>query len=198
MKNTFSVVLGMVLLVALCWGVYYLLTLGFSAIAGFDKSVAAAIVLACGTVIVSVITVVAGRALEQRALIEKEHRERKIPIYIELLSFLFRFLMGEKTGETPTEKDVFDFVAHFNRDFMVWGADNVLKAWVEFRKNAIVGPSENTVGSMLLLEKLIREIRLDLGHKNKNLLDGDILSLFINDVHTVLNKPTGLATKPIG
>jgi hypothetical protein len=188
-KKTGSLLLGLIILTALCWALYQLLAKVLSTLAALDKSVVAAIVITCGTVVVSVITVVVGRILEKRALIEKEHREQKIPIYMELLGFLFRFLMGEKTGRTPSEKEVLEFVELFNQKFMVWGSDSVLKSWVEYRKHFASGEPSDTKTAMLLLEKLIREIRRDLGHKNRNLVPGDILSLFINDIDAVLNKP---------
>jgi len=189
MKNTASVVLGLACLAALGWGIYALLSLVFSTFAGLDKSVAATIVVTCGTVIISLLTIVIGRVWEQQTLIQKEHRERKIPIYLELLGFLFRFLTGEKTGKMPSETEVLEFLEHFNKDFMVWGSDGVVKAWAKFRQQSTTD-SVDATQSMLLLEKLILEIRRDLGHKNKQLVDGDLLSLFINDVHTILNKPS--------
>ena len=41
---------------------------------------------------------------------------------------------------------------------------------------------------MLLYESLILAIRKDLGHKNKGLVAGDILALFLNDIEEHLPK----------
>lgn len=43
-----------------------------------------------------------------------------------------------------------------------------------------------TLESINLTENLLLAIRKDMGHKNKGLQQGDILSLFINDVDETL------------
>jgi hypothetical protein len=41
---------------------------------------------------------------------------------------------------------------------------------------------KNPMNLMFSYENVLREIRKDLGHKNKNLGKGKLLSLFINDI----------------
>ena len=41
---------------------------------------------------------------------------------------------------------------------------------------------------MFTIEKLIYAMRKYLGHKNYNLFKGDIISLWFNDVNSVLSK----------
>ena len=43
--------------------------------------------------------------------------------------------------------------------------------------------SKEPLNVMIPLEDLMLEIRKDLGHNNKNINRGEILSLFINDVY---------------
>ena len=67
---------------------------------------------------------------------------------------------------------------------MVWASDDVLNAWIKFR-GASVDEAEmkrNPFGLMFRYEDLIRAIRKDLGHKNKDLTNGKLLSLFVNDM----------------
>ena len=78
-----------------------------------------------------------------------------------------------------------EFMAKFNRDFMVWGDDRVVAAWLKCRKHAGRTP-ENTKEAMFLIEDLIRAFRRDVGHRNRRLSEGDIFSIFINDMDTVL------------
>jgi hypothetical protein len=40
----------------------------------------------------------------------------------------------------------------------------------------------NPLNAMFLYEALIFSIRRDLGHRNKGLVTGDILALFVNDI----------------
>ena len=44
---------------------------------------------------------------------------------------------------------------------------------------------------MFLYEQLLLTIRRDLGHANKDIKTGDILSLFINDIHLHIPKESG-------
>jgi hypothetical protein len=73
---------------------------------------------------------------------------------------------------------------------MVWGSDEVLAGWVKWRRLLIneAAVKENPIRSMLLYEELIFAIRRDLGHKNKSLVTGDILALFVNDIDEHLAK----------
>jgi len=77
-----------------------------------------------------------------------------------------------------------EFMSDFNQRIMVWGSDDVLAVWVQWRR-AATNESDvkaNPMKLMLLYEQLILTIRRDLGHKNSNLNTGDVLALFINDI----------------
>ena len=99
-----------------------------------DSGIAVAIIAAAATVFVSVLSIVIGKVYESRALIQKEHREKKIPVYEDLIKFMFRVLMGTKTGDIPSEKEMIEFMSGFTQRMMVWGSDDVLYAWVQWRR----------------------------------------------------------------
>jgi hypothetical protein len=149
-----------------------------------NSQIAIAIIAATATVCVSVISIAIAKAYESRALIKRELREKKIPVYVDLLEFMSRILMGSKIGNEPSEGEVLKFLFDFNQRFMIWGADDVVAAWSKLRRTivheAIVKANPQAV--MFLYEQLIMAIRRDLGHKNKNLGRGDILALFLNDI----------------
>jgi len=136
---------------------------------------------------------VLGKAYEGRAIVRKEHREKKIPVYEDLIKFMFRILMGTKTGNTPTEKEMLDFMSDFTQSIMVWGSDDVLAAWVKWRRTAVNAEElkANPMKLMLLYEDLILTIRSDLGHKNRSLRTGDVLALFVNDIDQQLKGEAG-------
>ena len=170
-------------------GILYLLYLGLvrglTLFASLDKTVAASIVAASATVIVSVVSVVVGNLYVYYLRVQRENRSKKIPVYEALLEFMFRFLGATEAKPAPTDEEGREFMAKFNRDFMVWGDDRVVAAWVSWRKHAGRAP-ENTKEAMFLIEDLIRAIRRDVGHRNRRLNEGDILSIFVNDMHTML------------
>jgi len=177
-------VVGVVLLGALGYGLFVAVRAALKVLASLDSDIAVAIIAAAATAFVSVLSIVLGKAFESRAILRREHRERKIPVYEDLIKFMFRILMGSKTGEVPTEKEMLEFMSDFNQRIMVWGADDELAAWVRWRR-AATDPADlkaHPMNLMLLYEKVILTIRRDLGHNNRNLDTGDILALFINDI----------------
>lgn len=205
-SNTITTVGAFAVLLGAISALYALGSQLFAAFAGLDAKYGAALVAAAGTIIVSVISVVVSRFLESRATIRKEHREKKIPVYEDLLRFMFKTMMGAKTGNAPNEKEVTAFMSDFTQRSMVWASDEVLNAWIKFRSASIdhSGSQDNPLALMFVYEDLIREIRKDLGHKNKGLTNGKLLSLFVNDIAKYVDAngnvrlPTDIASEQIG
>ena len=187
-RQKLSAVVGLLLFTALVYGAFIAVRAAVRVLASLDSDIAVAIIAAAATAFVSVLSIVLGKAYEARALVQREHREKKIPVYEDLIKFMFRILMGAKTGNAPSEKEMLDFMSDFNQRIMVWGSDDVLAAWVKWRRAATseADVKANPMNLMLLYEQLILTIRRDLGHKNKNLGTGDVLALFVNDVDQVL------------
>ena len=105
---------------------------------------------------------------------------------------MFKLFMGTKLGDPPKEADLLKFMADFNQRAMVWASDDVLSAWIAFRGASIdAAQSSNatTTSLMFKYEALIEAIRKDLGHKNKGLTRGKLLSLFVNDIDKYIDTP---------
>lgn len=189
-KRLISILLGIAFLGILGFGTYLLLKGIIRALTTLNSDVAVAIIAAAATALISVLTIILGRIIESRSLLEREHREKKIPVYEELIAFMFRILMGSKTGSQPTEKEILQFMSGFTQRIAIWGSDDVLASWVKFRRLSVneAELKANPVALMILYEQLIMTIRHDLGHKNKNLETGSILSLFLNDIDKHLTK----------
>jgi len=179
-RQFLSVTLGFVLLAAAAYGLYVIVRESVRVFTSLDSDIAVAIIAAAATVFVSVLSIVLGKVYEARSLVQKEHREKKVPVYEDLMQFMFRILMSGKTGESVSEKEMMDFMVNFNQRIMVWGSDEVLASWVAWRKGAVSG--SEPLRLMFRYEELILAIRRDLGHGNKKLSTGDILSLFVNDI----------------
>jgi hypothetical protein len=69
----------------------------------------------------------------------------------------------------------------------VWGADSVIKEWSAF-KSLHEGTNSPPALTLIAIERILYAIRDDMGHKNKGLGQGDLLAIFINDVHLYLNE----------
>lgn len=182
---------GIVLIICLIWGITSIINNLLVVLANIDSDIAIAIITGAITLLVTALSIVIGKAYEIRATIIKSNREKKIPIYEELIQFMFnKIFMGVKTKSMPSEEEIIKFMADFTQKSMVWGSNDVLAAWIKCRRAAINEEEvkQNPANFMLNYENLIREIRKDLGLKNKNLKEGDILSLFVTDIDKYLKK----------
>lgn len=188
MRQKFFTSLGCLILsllfAAFCWGGYVLIKSVHQGLSTLPKEVAAAIVAGTCTVLISVISVLLSKYIERRAEINRQLREKKLPIYEELVTFLFSILMAEKSGRTPpTEQEVARFFGEHMQKLMVWGSDGVVKAVATFRTQSATATDEASRTKVIFnFENLLLEIRKDMGHTNWGLSKGDVLSLFINDI----------------
>ncbi|MGI9054646.1 MAG: hypothetical protein ACR2F2_02455, partial [Pyrinomonadaceae bacterium] len=98
------------------------------------------------------------------------------PIYEEFTDFL----LGKVLKNAASEDEMKEFVIKFSQKMLVWGDDNVIKAWVDFKKNVV--NEEFQYQPLFLIENVLLSIRADMGHSNKGLKRGDLLTLFINDM----------------
>lgn len=183
LKKLWSLALGFALLAVLLYGAYSIITAALRALAETNPQVAAAIAAAAATLIVGVVTVVGGKLLERQAAVAKELRDKKSPVYEDLLKFTFRVLTATTQGKPVTPEEMVASLADFTQRLMVWGADPVIVAWVQFRQ----GGSTDAKQLLLSVENFIAAIRRDLGHKNANLAPGDLLSLFVFDAKQVIS-----------
>lgn len=78
-----------------------------------------------------------------------------------------------------------EFVINFHQKMLVWGGDNVVKAWVDFRKSDNKKDDENSYEVLFLIEDALLAIGEDMGHTNKGINKGDLLTLFINDMENL-------------
>jgi hypothetical protein len=187
-RQRLSVVFGLVSIAGIAWGIYSVAKLFWSAFTQLNPTVAAGILAAATTVVVSVVSVLISKHLEQRNNVLTALREKKAPVYEELLEFIFRTINGDKMGLAPlTEAEVVTKFSGLTQRLIVWGSDDVVKALNKFRRYSVkISQDVNGAGlTALAIEELFLEIRKDLGHDNKGLTPGVILGTFINDLHNL-------------
>lgn len=177
-KKSFSLLLGFTILVSFCYGVFQVIAFFFYKVSTLNNEIATAIIVAATSILVSVITVVLGKYYEKKKKLEFEIREKKIPVYENFLNFTFAILNQELEISTDKKSEFQKKFMKLTQELLVWGSDDVIKKWIEYRKNATKGKEV-----LPLLEDLFFAIRKDTGHKNKNLKRKDLLSLFLNDLH---------------
>ena len=88
-----------------------------------------------------------------------------------------------------------------NKKSILWLSDQTLKSYAKWKNLSIdYSDLENKthddgVEIMIALEKLLFDFRKDIGHKNKDLDTGDILSLFLTDWNKYKSKITSANSK---
>ncbi|MBD2694492.1 hypothetical protein [Anabaena catenula] len=170
--------LGFLLLALICAFIYTIIKILVDLLLELDPRVAAAIVAATATVLVSVFSVLISKFLEQRVKIIQDNRDKKIPVYEELINFVFKIVKSVKKGEQLPEDEMENFMFSFTEKIIVWGSDDILQKFYKFKNNNDTGDGREIA---LLIEDLLLAIRKDLGHSNKGLSQGKILGLFISD-----------------
>jgi hypothetical protein len=183
-KRILNVALGLLLCAALAWYVYFLARAAFIGLSTIKSDVSVAIIAAVSGATLSVISLIVTKHLESRTAILQELRVKKIPVYEHLIRIVFSILFAEKLGKTPpSQEKLMKQFADFTEKLLVWGSDDVIRAYSRFRTAASGSPVDIAAAQ----EDLFLAIRKDLGHKSKNMPRGMILGLFINDIEEFLH-----------
>jgi hypothetical protein len=123
-------------------------------------------VLALGGVLIA-------RVLQARETEQTARRALIAPLYREIIA---TFLNTDKAGGTA------ELWAGWTEQLILWGNPAVIHAWLGLRQagvSAIGGPT--TTEPVRLFEQFLRAAREDIGISNKNLSQGNLLRLYIND-----------------
>ena len=129
------------------------------------------------------------RYLERKKLIEQQIREQKLPTYEQFIDFIFKIFKSAKTNQPLTDEELQELYWNLNKKAILWLSDKTLKSYTNFRDSSTrLSTLENPTQSdnltvLLAFEQLLLDFRTDIGHDNKNLESGDILSLFITDMN---------------
>jgi hypothetical protein len=156
---------------------------------GVSPTVAAAIVAAVATGLLSVVTLVVQRRHERQEAIQQDIRARKIAVYTELVGRWFDvFGLGEERSEEESAAAIAQATASLAKltpELISWASDDVLASWSHYRR-AMTRANADPVFLMFGFEQVLLTIRRDVGHTNNGLVTGDLLALWVNDVDDAL------------
>jgi hypothetical protein len=185
-QNKKQLIFSFILLGIIVYGIYLLLSKFWSIFATVDPKLGVGIIATSGTIIVTLISVLVSKHLERKAQILTHLREKKVPIYEKIINFIFGFTFADKLGKKqPTEKEIVKFFAEVTQELVIWGSDEMIDAFYKFRMENLDhanGLQTEPNNILFTVENLLLAIRKDLGHQNKNMPKGKLLSLFINDL----------------
>lgn len=178
-KEPFGIILGIVIVVIFLVFLGYLFKVLVTNLDKVNPNITVAIIAGSITIISYLIS----RYYERKKDIEFQIREQKLPIYEEFIGFIFQMLFDEKyekMQEPQKKKLMSEFVAKFSKRSILWLSDESLTAYINWKRIAAnVNTSQEE--QLASLEDLFLAFRKDVGHTNKNLKRGDILSIFITD-----------------
>lgn len=179
-----------VVLVVLVLVVLVIIIVAVSTLSG---QIAAAVIAGLGTVLASVLSIILTKHWEKTLEIEQEHLKQKIPIYEDFLISWFTETLSARHNRMGEAKKEPSFMFKFAVRVLLWGSDEVIRQYSNFRHDlaristkipqSVGTPSAKTDYSISgfdvisSIESLILTIRSDIGHKNKGLKKGDLLSV---------------------
>lgn len=189
-RQKLQMVFGAILfvgLIVLAIYVLYLLVQGSSAFIGWvssqaadlDSTVMAAVITGSLTIVGSVyITSLNARRAQENAAAES-NRGKKTEIYNAFVVSLIELLNRQKAkkGE-PSERDL-KFMHDFVSQLMVHGGPAVIEAFGEWRTIGDNIAKQDNKEIMARVEKLLLEMRKELGISNKGLKKNELLGLII-------------------
>lgn len=171
----------------LAYGTFWLAREVVVSIFAQKSDVTVAILGGAAAIFASVLAAVVGKYLESRARILAEHREKKIPIYEQMIDFVFtRVIKGGSAGTPPSKEEIQQFMLDFAQRATVWASDEVIGSLVKWRRSTVELDHNDPYKIALLLEDVFFAMRKDLGHKNLHLGRGDLYTLFASDTHQFL------------
>ncbi len=183
LKNIFYFFTGLITTGLLGFFIYKSIDFLFENISKINPNIVVAIIAGSVTITGYFIT----RYFEKKKIIEQQIREQKLPAYEEFIDFLFSIFKQTKNNKQINDKKLEEFFWSMNKKSILWLSDKTLKSYVTWKKltsNYADVEDKTEIESLIImssLENLLKDFRADIGHKNKGIVEGDILSLFIND-----------------
>lgn len=187
MKKT-KIAISILLLLIIAFITVYSVKALYILLISIDATVAAALITGAVTIFISVISVLISKHSEQETTIRNEHRQKKIPIYEELIEFVFKIMKAVREKKPVDDSEVIEFMTKFIQKLLIWGADEVVSSFYEFMQASRNSERGDSITIILALEDVLLKIRKDLGHDNKNIGKGKLLGLFINDIQEYMKE----------
>ncbi len=161
----------------------------------FDPNILVGSASAGALVLAAVIANVNGRIQQSKLQIEEELREKRNPVYAELVKTFMATLMPGSGNKVMTPNRLQDAFAKITPDLILWASDDAVREWSRWRTQSAARLNEQApqeaLGRDLIggFERLLYILRKDLGYSGESLSEGDLLGLFINDAPTVFPNP---------
>lgn len=175
-NQTVPVLAGLILILG---GVY----LAYNLFSSFDtqiKTATIAAVVAFGVALTS-------NFVQRKSEMEFKIRERKVEAYQKIFDFTLYFTRASNSPEGLAENKLVDHFCDINYALVMWGSSDAILKWHEFQtaaKASVPDADERTkllwmFGVRNKLAELVKVIRSDLGHADRNISLDVLADLFM-------------------
>jgi hypothetical protein len=173
-----SIIFGLVLIAAVGWGTYEIVTVAFHAFTSLDTKVAVTILAGSMTVLASTVTIVVSRHYQVKQEQEIAHRDKKIELYDSFLKKLFEMFF-EHNGGDPHDEDLVPFLRENQRKILLWSGPKAIKAYASWHREISKPPPRAT--QVIKTIDLFFALREDLGHSNKGVDHSELVRFILRN-----------------
>lgn len=190
-QSWFSTLIGIVAILFFGFLIYQLVVISFTFLKAvnwgeIDPTVIAAVITATLGVLASVLAVLISNNLSKKREIEFQNRTKKSEAYSQFLNDVIEVMSNDK-DEAEKQKIYKRIAKEFGRDIVLWGSDKMIKSYRDFRELGKTGEQDGSK-TLFALENVLFTIRKDLGHKNKGIEPGTLLTFFVTESIEQLRK----------
>jgi hypothetical protein len=175
-------------------GLVYVAYLALMALNSLDASLKSAVIAA----VVAFGVTITSNIVQKKRELEFKIRERKVEAYQIIFEFMNYFIRSAKLEEGANLEKLIDFFYKINYALVLWGSAEAIEKWHEFQMMSKSMDSSMSEQQKLLwtfsiinkLAELVKIIRRDLGHVDKDLSLATIADLYIpiNDKDETLQR----------
>lgn len=184
-QNKAQLVFGFVSLALLLLLGYLVIVTVWDALSD-SPAVRAGIVAATLTGLLAIASTFITKYLDRKATVLAQLREKKIPVYENIIRLVFSIVFAGKGGKPKIdEQEMIKSMADITEKLTIWGSDEMVHEYFNFRMSSLKqasGDLQNPHDILRAVTDLMLAVRIDLGHKNKDISRQEILGLFVNDV----------------
>lgn len=179
LSNIYYALLGFALIGALIAGMYFILRSVVNLFYRLDMHVASilyisALACLCSAAMISLIV----RLGQKRRSMERLQRE-KAAVYQRFLVTWSNMLNQASMRNTQSALHIANDLRVAEQQLLLWGSNHVLKCYTVYQNyETPYNPRDPSV--LLLIEKVLQEIRKDLGQSNVGIQTGDLLNLLVD------------------
>lgn len=141
-----------------------------------DANVKAGIIGILGVLLAAILT----NFFTRRREINARHFLEKREAYGKIIDIVFDVIASTKSGKSLPDKTLVNKMLVFKKGLMVWGGPEVIESWNEFEIESERARNNNDPKIILtVMEQVLRAIRKDLGHDDRQLKFGSLFGLLI-------------------